>query len=153
MAEAKQTAYEGWGILELMGHGREVGYITTEAYGQAVLFRVDTPELPEREFVLTQPEYCQIDGSSTWCAEGTKVKRDGSPARSRLVAPGALYALNPCTEEAARTALERMSPRPLIAIDVPVKALLVQPRTTAEEEDDLECAECGDDADECSCPI
>jgi len=117
--EPKQAAFEGWAVLELMGHQREIGFVTTEAYGQAVLFRVDTPELPEREFVLTAPEYT----SAGWSPAGSKVKREGIPAKSRLIAPGALYALNPCTEEAARTALERSVSRPLILIQVPTAAI------------------------------
>ena len=127
MSEAKQSAFEGWAIVELMGHQKEIGYVTTEAYGQAVMFRVDTPELPEREFVLTSPEYTG-DGNGSfrahWAPAGSKVKRASSPARSRLVAPGSLYAINPCTEEAARTALERMVQRPLILIEVAAGKML-----------------------------
>lgn len=123
MAEAKQSAFEGWAIVEPMGHQREIGFVTTEAYGQAVLFRIDTPELPEREFVLTAPESAIVDGVSQWCPAGSKVKREAFPARSRLVAPGSLYAINPCSEAAARTAMERNVHRALIAIDVPKNSL------------------------------
>jgi hypothetical protein len=55
--EVKQAAFEGWAVVEMMGHRKEIGYVTTQAFGQAVLFRVDIPELPDREFVLTRPEY------------------------------------------------------------------------------------------------
>jgi hypothetical protein len=120
MNETKQAAYEGWAILELMGHQQEIGYVTTEAYGQAVLFRVDQPELPSREYALKRPAY----GSGEWLPEGTKVRRDGSPARSRLISPGALYALNPCTEEAAREALENSVVRALIVIERPAMAIM-----------------------------
>ena len=30
MAEAKQAAFEGWAVVELMGHQKEVGFVTTE---------------------------------------------------------------------------------------------------------------------------
>jgi hypothetical protein len=83
------------------------------------MFRIDTPELPEREYVLTAPEYI----AHAWQPAGATVKRPSSPARSRLVSPGALYAINPCTEEAARTALERSVHRPLILISAPPKAI------------------------------
>jgi hypothetical protein len=120
MSEAKQSAFEGWAVVELMGHQREIGFVTTEAYGQAVMFRIDTPELTEREFELTQPEYVGFE----WMAAGTKVKRPAVAARSRLVAPGSLYAINPCTEEAARSAIESTSARPLILVQaLPAKAL------------------------------
>lgn len=109
----EQSKFEGWAIVELMGHQREIGHVTTEAYGQAVMFRVDTPELPEREYELERPEYV----AGVWWGAGSKVKRVASPARSRLVSPAALYSINPCTEAAAREALERSTPRPLIVID------------------------------------
>jgi hypothetical protein len=139
MAEPKQSAFEGWAVVELMGHQREIGFVTTEAYGQAVMFRVDAPELPEREFVLTAPEYANISGSvddslRQWCPTGSKVKRAAVPARTRLIAPGSLYAINPCTEEAARTAMERSVSRPLILVEVAPGKALPPPE---ERDDDL----------------
>jgi hypothetical protein len=140
MNEAKQSAFEGWALVELMGHQKEIGYVTTEAYGQAVLFRVDTPELPEREFSLTQPEYTYLsDHVREWTPAGSKVKRPGTPARSRLIAPSALYAINPCTEEAARTAIERNQPRPLILIEAAAASngnLLPEPIDVDDLDDD-----------------
>ena len=127
MSEPKQSCFEGWAVVELMGHQREIGFVTTEAYGQAVMFRIDTPELPEREFVLTAPEYTEVaEGLRSWSPAGSKVKRAALPARSRLVAPGSLYAINPCTEEAARTAIEHSVSRPLILIEAPAGKTLLQ---------------------------
>lgn len=128
MAESVQANFEGFAIIELMGHQQEIGYVTTQAFGQAVLFRVDTPELPEREYTLESPEYV----GGRFAPKGTKVQRSGSPARSRLVSPGALYAINPCTEEAARAALERLTSRPLILLELPPGAAL----GPAEQNDD-----------------
>lgn len=115
----EQARFTGWAIVEMMGHRVEIGFVTTEAYGQAVLFRVDTPELPEREYTLTQPETARVDGMRQWVPAGTKVKRLGTPSRSCLIAPSSLYAINPCSEEAARTRMERSIERPLIAIEIP----------------------------------
>lgn len=122
--EVKQGNFEGWAIVEMMGHRKEIGYVTTQAFGPSVLFRVDVPELPEREFILTRPEYANNSESSDlrqWCPEGTKVKRSASPARSCLVSPNSLYALNPCSEVAARTAIERAIERSLIILELPKK--------------------------------
>lgn len=133
--ELQQSKFEGWAIVEMMGHRREIGFVTTQAFGQAVMFRVDTPDLPEREFTLTSPEYAEIEPDvRTWCAAGTKVKRAAVSARSCLVAPSSLYAINPCSEEAARTAIEHSSARPLIALDIPPRPAIAAPE---EEEDDL----------------
>lgn len=135
--EVKQANFEGWAIVEMMGHRKEIGYVTTQAFGQAVLFRVNVPELPEREFTLTRPEYASEGNGELrrWCPDGTKVKRMASPARSCLVSPNSLYAMNPCTEIAARTAIERTIERPLIILELPkdMKALEI---TRADEDDD-----------------
>ena len=144
--EVKQANFEGWAIVEMMGHRKEIGYVTTQAFGQAILFRVDVPELPEREFVLRAPEYANTSPDSrSWCPAGTKVKRTASPARSCLVAPASLYALNPCSPEAARTAIERNIARPLIVLELPVRALESAPPQFAccngnlEDGHDLSC--------------
>jgi hypothetical protein len=34
MTEQKQAAFDGWAIVDVMGHQRYVGYVTTEAYRQ-----------------------------------------------------------------------------------------------------------------------
>ena len=114
--DQQQARFDGWCILELMGHQREIGYVTTEYYGPAALFRVDTPEIPEREYELKRPEYDNESGR--YIPVGSKVKRVAIPAKSRLVAPGALYAMNPCTEETARKAIEEMVPRTLIVLEI-----------------------------------
>lgn len=74
--QVEQSKFTGWAIVEMMGHRKEIGYVTTQAFGQAVMFRVDTPELPEREFILKQPAYANVSQDTRrWCPEGTKVKR------------------------------------------------------------------------------
>lgn len=126
MEENKQGSFSGWAVIEMMGHRKEIGFVTTEAFGQAVLFRVDTPELPERSYQLTEPTYAEAEespGLRIWCHEGTMVRRKAIPARSCLISPASLYAINPCTEEAARTAIEATFPRPLIAFSVPSNQL------------------------------
>jgi hypothetical protein len=110
-----ENKLEGWCVVEMFGHTKEIGYVTTQAYGAAVLFRVDTPELVEREFTLETPEY--VDGK--WTPAGAKVKRPPSPAKTRLIGPGAVYAITPCSEETALKAIENFSRRPLILLELP----------------------------------
>lgn len=119
MAEPKQAAFEGWAIVEIFGHQKAVGFVTTEAYGSACLFRVDTPELPQREYTLPRPGYTSsLDdpGTREWTAAGAKVKRLASVASSQLLGPGSIYRLIPCTELVAREAIEELIPRPLILL-------------------------------------
>lgn len=72
-----QNTFSGWAVIELFGHSTEVGMVTTEYFGTAAMWRVEVPAV------------------------------NGNPPRTRFVGPGAVYALNPCTEEAARRLLER----------------------------------------------
>lgn len=127
MAEPKVSSFEGWALVELFGHAKELGYVTTEAYGSVVLFRCDTPELPEREYTLEAPEFA-VDGDkgTRWAPIGAKVKRPASPAKSRLIGPGAIYAITPCTEATARAALERVIRRELILLEMPDKTKLLE---------------------------
>jgi len=122
MSEPKQAAFEGWAIVEIFGHQKAIGFVTTEAYGSAVLFRVDSPELPEREHALKRDSYLTVkEGEgltkSKWFGAGSKVKREAVQASSQLIGPGAIYRLVPCTETVAREALEELIPRPLILLE------------------------------------
>ena len=118
--EQKQAAFEGWAIVEMMGHQREAGFVTTENYGAASLFRIDTPARPEREYILRRPEYAAKEpGTLQWAPVGSKVKRAPLPAKSRLVGVGSIYALNPCTEEACIAAIEELIRPDLILLELP----------------------------------
>ena len=86
MSEENQAQFNGWARVEVMGHQSHIGYVRTEAYGQAVLFRIDTPELPEREYTLKEPEY--VDGR--WTLAGAKVRRSATAGVSVLVGAGSI---------------------------------------------------------------
>ena len=101
--EEKQSSFNGWAKVEVMGHQSHIGFVKTEAYGQAVLFRIDTPELQDREYTLEEPAY--VDGK--WTPVGSKVLRSGSPGVSVLVGAGSIYRIVPCTEGVALKAIER----------------------------------------------
>ena len=122
MSEEKQSQFEGWAAVELFGHQKEVGYVTTQHYGQAALFQIDVPGVPEQEVVLERPEYGP-DGQ--WLPRGAKVVRSAREGRTRLVGPGAIYAINPCTEAAAMKLIENGGQRIVKVVDVPseMKAL------------------------------
>jgi hypothetical protein len=138
--EPKQAAFEGWAIVEIFGHQKAIGFVTTEAYGSACLFRVDTPELPEREYTLPRPAYTGTPDSPEdreWTRAGAKVKRMASPAASQLLGPGSIYRLIPCTEAVAREAIEELIARPLILLEPAPKAEPLQvtwPAVREEEE-------------------
>lgn len=102
--EQQQGSFEGWAKLELMGHQQETGYVTTVYFGGAALFKVDVPEVPEKERVSEHPGY--LNGKL--CPTGTRVTFAAVPGYTRFISPAALYALNPCSEEVARKVIERV---------------------------------------------
>lgn len=109
-----QNQFEGWAIVELFGHQKIAGHVKTEYYGTAAMFRVDVPELPERETSLKYSTYVGDDYLPT----GTKVKQPSEPSYSRLIGPGAVYAINPATEETVRSFIDESRKMPIIPLDL-----------------------------------
>lgn len=46
MTELTQSTIAGWMLIEMMGHQREIGNVTTEYFGNVAMLRVDVPEIP-----------------------------------------------------------------------------------------------------------
>jgi hypothetical protein len=147
MNDEQQASFNGWAKVEVMGHQSHIGFVKTEAYGAAVLFRIDTPDLPEREFVLTEPTWTSLgtDGADgrQWTPAGAKVKRVARPGCSVLVGAGSIYRIIPCTEEAALRAIDASQRAELRLVEVPKGMALPAP----EEADDFE-EDDGDDYEE-----
>lgn len=129
--------FNSWGIVEMFGHTKEVGFVSTQYFGPACLFQIDVPELPEREMVL---EFSKYLNGTTYAPAGTKVKLAASPKRSRLIGPGSIYSITPCTEATAMAAIESLAQthREMIILDIPAHATAKEllPPTTEEEYDD-----------------
>jgi hypothetical protein len=138
--EPQANKFEGWAVVELFGHAKEIGFVTTQYFGTACLFQIDVPELFDREFTLQAPQWIEHEGRTILAPEGTKVKRAGSSGRSRLVGPGAVYSMTPCSQEAAKIAIERMQPRPLMILELakkPDAPLVTWPDDSEDHEEKL----------------
>jgi len=141
MTDTPTNKFEGWAVVELFGHVREAGYVTTEYFGSGALFRVDVPELPAREVLLRRPEW--IEGEH--CGAGTKVARTAVSGRTRYIGPSAIYALNPCSQDAAFAALESMTQRETKVVELaPAPKQLIPYDAGPLEEEDEEDDESGD---------
>jgi hypothetical protein len=138
MSEQQTSKFEGWAVVEMFGHSREVGYVTTEYFGAGALFRVEVPQLPEREVTLVRPEWVENE----MVGAGSKIVRGAVEGRTRFIGPGAVYAMNPCSKDAAFQALESMSRREVKVVEL-VKAK--QLATTLPGEDDYEYGDSNDD--------
>lgn len=104
--------FNGWARVEINGHNTHIGHVETQAFGGAVLFRIDRPEIPECEETLTRSEW--VD--SVRAPAGSVVKRGAIPAASVLVGAGSIYRIIPCTEEAAMLAIRQSESRPLFLV-------------------------------------
>ena len=115
----EQAKFEGWAKVEVMGHQTHIGFVRTEAFGQAVMFRVDQPEFPEREYVLTKPAYTRSNAGMRWTEAGAKVQRPAIQGCTVLVGAGSIYRILPCSEDAARIAIEESVGSELKLIEPP----------------------------------
>ena len=145
----QQAEFNGWAKVEVMGHQSHIGFVKTEAYGAAVLFRIDSPGAPEREYILESPEYA----GSTYCPAGTTVKRAERPPLSVLVGAGSIYRIIPCTEGVAMQSIEREQRSPLILVKLPEgKALPATTDDPFDSTDDSDlCMDCGKPEEDCRC--
>lgn len=89
-----QSKFEGYTHVEVMGHQSHTGYVTTEAFGAAVMLRIVTPEIPPLEQTLAQAEY--VDG--VYCYPGSVVEVS-CPRKEVWVGAGSVYRLTPIKQE------------------------------------------------------
>ena len=95
MTEPAADKFEGWAILELMGHRRLAGYVREQEIAGAGMLRIDVPGevgdgLGPRSTIATQ-----------------------------FYSPAALYCLTPTTEEIARAVAKRAQPEPVQRWELP----------------------------------
>jgi hypothetical protein len=84
-----ETAFEGWVILELMGHRRLAGFVTAQAFGGASFIRIDVPGV------------------------------NGATAATQFYSGAAVYCITPTTEAIARALASRSQPAPVQRWELP----------------------------------
>lgn len=100
--QQEQTTFEGYAIVELMGHNIVAGHIREQTIAGAAMLRVDVPAVGNR------------------------------PAYTKFYAPSAIYAITPTDEHTANVAAQNLavmpispwiirptSPRPALSMDEP----------------------------------
>ena len=129
----QQTEFKGWAKVEVMGHQSHTGYIETQAFGGTVLFRIDTPALPEEpERTLTSREWTD-DG---YLPIGTVVKVPAREGVSVLVGAGSIYRIIPCTEEAAMKVIRDGAHRKLMVVSLPAAQIPAAADPVEEDDND-----------------
>lgn len=82
--------FEGWCIVEIMGHQTFAGYVTERAIAGAGLLQIDVPAVD-----------------------------DSHPAFTKLFSPSSIYGITPTTEEHARQAASQIRVRPVTLYILP----------------------------------
>jgi hypothetical protein len=82
MIESKDS-FEGWAVLELMGHRRLAGYVREQEVAGVMLLRIDIPG------------------------------DDGQPVMTQFYGASAIYCLTPTTEETAKATAKMGRPQPV----------------------------------------
>lgn len=100
MGEAQELAkYEGYAIVQQMGHKTVAGYVTTEYFGSVAMLRVVQQEQPPEDVTLQADTW--INGRLIYAGSKVRISRQRA---EQYVAASSLYAFTPCTaEEATRS--------------------------------------------------
>jgi hypothetical protein len=111
-----KVKFEGWSILELMGHRRLAGYVTETEIAGAGMLRLDVP------------------GENGHGPRGT--------VATQFYSPASIYCLTPTTEEVARALAQRNQPQPVQRWELPPAPAPLDVEFTdgladPDEEDDL----------------
>lgn len=89
--ETDNETFEGFAVLELMGHRRLVGFVTEQIVAGHGFLRIDVPSLIEGE----------------------------PPTATQFYSPTSVYCLTPTTEAMVRRELEARQPRPVARYGLP----------------------------------
>jgi hypothetical protein len=103
----EKANYEGWTILELMGHRRLGGYVREQEIAGAAFLRIDVPAT------------------------------DDDPAATQFYSAQAVYAITPTTEAMARAVAARQRPAPVQRWELPaIAGTSAGARPSAEDHDE-----------------
>lgn len=119
MSLSDEDKFDSWAVVELFGHQQIAGRVSEASIGGAAFIRVDVPEQPERKAI------------QSWDRDQPAI-----PAYTRYFGGGAIYALNPCSEESAKRVAHNLRARAPIPFDVPSAPLLAAPNDAENTEED-----------------
>ena len=89
MSESERELWEGWALVELMGHRKLAGFVTRAEIAGTAMLRLDVPG------------------------------PDGAPVATQYYGPGSVYCLTPTTEVIARGFASKNRPMPVTRWELP----------------------------------
>jgi hypothetical protein len=119
-----------WAIVDLFGHQKIAGKLTTQTLGAAALIRVDVPEIeiPERDELHWR-------GGRREPVKMPAYKKGGY---TRFFGVGAIYSINPVSEELARRAMAVIDAEPVKPYEIPQPLALPAAVTESDHGEDPE---------------
>ncbi len=126
-SETDPGKLETWAIVEVMGHNRYAGFVQQVPFGGAAMIRVDVPEIAE--YWVDMPDW----------ENGGQPRRHlvpGTPAFTKFLGISSIFAITPCTQEAAMAAVRAFRSAPVTILDLPQRRAL--PQIDAEDADEPE---------------
>lgn len=108
MAMTDSEKFEGWCIVEQLGHKRLAGYVSEQVVGGTAFIRVDVPG------------------------------PDGKPVATQFLSGGSIYAITPCTEDLARKVALNCIVQPVTEWDIRRPALPGASTFHTDDEDDYD---------------
>lgn len=101
---SEKSKFDEWALVELFGHQKIVGRVSEATLAGGAFLRVDVPAF------------------------------DGSAAFTRMFGPGAIYSINPVTEEVARGLMGQYRNEPVSRFELPQIADKARPSFTSASE-------------------
>lgn len=89
MSEKSENSFNEWALVELFGHQKIVGKVSEASLAGGAFLRVDVPAVAENK------------------------------AYTRFYGPGAIYSINPVTEEIAMGLIQRYRNEPVSRFELP----------------------------------
>lgn len=122
MSEQQELAkYEGYAIVQQMGHKTVAGYVTTEYFGSVAMLRVVQQEQPPEDITLEMDTW--VNGRIVYAGSKVRISRERA---EQYVAASSLYAFTPCSAEEAT----RNQPKTVEVVEMAERKTLTEGATT-----------------------
>lgn len=96
---AETAMLEGFHVVEILGHQRVAGFVTTKYFGGVALFHVTLDATEWRELTLPDDRYVEHE----YLCAGSVIRVRGKKI-DQMVSAGSIYRISAATEEEVRIA-------------------------------------------------
>lgn len=136
--DEQSAKFEGWCVLELMGHRRLGGYVREQEIAGQGFLRIDVPAPTGSactgcDYSVERCRAAQKAGAVACCPD---CLHPDASAATQFYSPSAVYGITPVTEAMARAVAARNIPQPVARWELPAAPTPEAPKS---------CLNCGHD--------